>query len=290
MHICKIGKCQLGFSLFLFFFSLVFFARPTIAVDATDTQSARVLASSAYFQIDANRFDQAQLTEALVKLDQAAKLNPDEPFVYLAASLANLVSGYRIGDWYELNSFDAGTLEKSLPLAEKGVKLGPTVSQGYAQLARLHILRKDFANAERNISKAKELDPSNFYPWYFEGIYYEKLRDIASANKAFNEAEVRATRSDQRTNVNRHRSRVASIAHDPVQQEQLLLKNISLSPKDGRFYSEYARFLMCKGRYEESIVQWEKTLTLMPTWSYAQTNLTSARRLAAIEREKRTSC
>lgn len=276
--------------LFMLLLGLAFPAERICAGDSSDVTSARELASSAYYQIDANRFDQAQLSQALMKIGQAAKLNPDEPFVYLAASLANLVGGYRIGDWYELNSFDAGTLEKSLPLAEKGVELGPTVSQGYAQLGRLSILRKDFANAERNISKAKELDPSNFYPWYFEGIYYEKLRDIASANKAFDEAEVRATRSDQRTNVNRHRSRVASIAHDPIQQEQLLLKNISLNPKDGLLYSEYARFLMCKGRYEESIVQWEKTLSLIPTWSYAQTNLTSARRLAAIEREKRTSC
>lgn len=99
------------------------FAGPTVAADATDTQSAKALASSAYFQIDANRFDQAQLTEALVKLSQAAKLNPDEPFVYLAASLANLVGGYRIGDWYELNSFDTGTLENRCPWLRKGYNL-----------------------------------------------------------------------------------------------------------------------------------------------------------------------
>lgn len=289
MRITTINNSRLGLC-FLFFFELVVPAGVTCAVESSDMKSARDLASLAYYQIDANRFDQTQLTEAFVKLGEAAKLNPNEPYVYLAASLANLVNGFRIGDWYELSSFEVGTIEKALPLAQKGVELGPTVSQGYAQLARLYILRKDFASAERNIAKAKELDPNSFYPWYFEGIYFEKLRDIAAARKALDEAEVRATRLDQRNSVNRHRSRVAGIAYDPVQQEQLLLKNISLNPEDGRLYSEYARFLMCKGRYEESIVQWEKTLSLMPAWSYAQTNLANARRLAAIEREKRTSC
>ena len=34
---------------------------------------------------------------------------------------------------------------------------------------------------------------------------------------------------------------------------------------DGRLYSEYAGFLMCKGRYEEAVIQWEKTVRLMPS-------------------------
>lgn len=289
MCISKMSYSRLG-PVFLCLLIFLFPAERIKATDLADVRSARDLASSAYYQIDANRFDQAQLTEAFARLSQAAKLNPNEPFVYLAASLANLVIGFRMGDWYELRAFEVGTIEKAMPLAEKGVELGPTISQGYAQLARLHILRKDFSGAERNISKAKELDPNSFYPWYLEGIYFEKLRDVAASRKAFNEAETRATRPDQRNSVNRHRSRVAEIARDPALQEQLLLRNIASNPKDGYLYSEYAGFLMCKGRYEEAIAQWEKTLEVMPTWAYAQDRLTKARRLAAIEREKRTSC
>lgn len=253
-------------------------------------ESARALAMSAYFQIDGNRFDQAQLADAYAKLEQAEKINPNEPYLFLSGSLASLVEGFRMGDWYELRSFGPGTVEQALPLAEKAVQIAPELGQAHAQLARIYIMKKDFARAQVSIAKAKELEPQSFYPWYFEGIYYEKLRDVDAARAALDQAEQRATQSHQRNSVNRHRSRVAEISRDPALQEQLLVKNIASNPKDGHLYSEYAGFLMCKGRYEEAVLQWEKTLNLLPGWSYAQIQLDKARRMAAIEREKRTSC
>ncbi|MDH5640444.1 MAG: hypothetical protein OEY28_04055 [Nitrospira sp.] len=245
---------------------------------------------SAYYQIDGNRFDRAQLADAYAKLDRAARLNPDEPYLFLSGSLASLLQGFRMGDWYELSSFEVGTVERALPLAEKAVQIAPGLGQAHAQLARIHILRKDFLKAEGSIAKAKALDPGSFYPWYFEGIYYEKLGNVDAAMASLDQAAQRATKEHQRSSVNRHRSRVAKISHDPALQERYLLEVIASSPKDGHTYSEYAAFLMCKGRYEEAVVQWEKVLRLIPAWSYAQVQLANARRMVAIEREKRTSC
>jgi tetratricopeptide (TPR) repeat protein len=253
-------------------------------------ESARELASSAYYQIDGNRFDDAQLADAVRKLDQAATLNPNEPYLYLSGSLTSLLQGFGMGDWYELSSFEHGTVERALPPAMKAVQLAPGLSQAHAHLARLYIMRKDFAKAQISISKAKELDPQNFYPWYFEGIYYEKLRNVDAALTALDAAERRATQQHQRTSVNRHRSRVAEVSRDPALQEQFLVKIIASNPTDGHVYAEYAGFLMCKGRYEDAVIQWEKTVRLMPSWEYAAAQLAKARRMAAVEREKRTSC
>lgn len=272
------------------FLVLGYLVELTSAADPSDAESARKLASSAYYQIDGNRFDRAQLVEAFTKLDQAAKINPNEPYLYLSGSLASLVLGFRMGDWYELSSFENGTVERALPLAEQAVQLAPALSQAHAQLARIYIMRKDFAKAETSIAKAKELEPQSFYPWYFEGIYYEKLRNVDAARTALDAAELRATQQHQRESVNRHRARVAEVSRDPALQEQFLVKNIASNPNDGRLYSEYAGFLMCKGRYEEAVIQWEKTMRLMPLWPYAEAQLAKARRMAAIERDKRTSC
>ena len=262
----------------------------TRAVEPTAEESARELAMSAYYQIDGNRFDQAQLMDAYTKLDRAARLNPNEPYIFLSGSMVSLLQGFRMGDWYELSSFETGTVEQALPLAEKAAQIAPTLGQAQAHLARIHIMRKDFAKAQVSIAKAKELDPQSFYPWYFEGIYYEKLRNVDAAMVSLGQAEQRATKEHQRSSVNRHRSRVAEISRDPALQEQYLVKAIASNPNDGHTYSEYAGFLMCKGRYEEAVTQWEKVLRLMPTWSYAEAQLAKARRMVAIEREKRTSC
>jgi tetratricopeptide (TPR) repeat protein len=279
----------------VFFALQVFFipgyvAEQACAAESKAVESARELASSAYYQIDRNRFDRAQLADAFAKLDQAAKINPNEPYLYLSGSLASLVQGFGMGDWYEQSSFENGTVERALPLAEKAVQLAPTLSQAHAQLARIYIMRKDFAKAQKSIARAKELEPQSFYPWYFEGIYYEKLRDVEAAITALNAAEQRATQQHQRNSVNRHRSRVAEVSRDPALQEDFLVKIIASNPNDGHVYAEYAGFLMCKGRYEDAIIQWEKTVHLMPSWTYAETQLAKARRMAGIEREKRTTC
>ena len=289
-HYGKSRPWPIVFFILQIFLVLGYLVEPTSAAEPKDVESARELASSAYYQIDGNRFDRAQLAEAFAKLDQAAKLNPNEPYLYLSGSLASLLQGFRMGDWYELSSFENGTVERALPLAEKGIHLAPQLSQAHSQLARLYIMRKDFARAQISIAKAKELEPQSFYPWYFEGIYYEKLRNVDAARSALDAAELRATQQHQRNSVDRHRSRVAEISQDPALQEQYLVKNIASNPNDGHLYSEYAGFLMCKGRYEEAVVQWEKVVHLMPSWAYAETQLAKARRMAGIEREKRTTC
>ena len=75
-------------------FSSGILVEPTSAAEPKDVESAGELASSAYYQIDGNRFDRAQLAEAFAKLDQAAKLNPNEPYLYLSGSLASLLRDF----------------------------------------------------------------------------------------------------------------------------------------------------------------------------------------------------
>jgi hypothetical protein len=70
-----------------------------------------------------------QIGEAFAKLDQAAKLNPNEPYLYLSGSLASLVQGFGMGDWYEVSSFENRTLERAL-LCRVGSPASPRTQPG----------------------------------------------------------------------------------------------------------------------------------------------------------------
>jgi len=263
---------------------LLFLSAPSEAF----AETARELAKSAYFQIEANVFDPSELSSAIQKLNTAQNQNPKEPFVYLTASLAVLVKGYKIGDWYETRNFAEGSVEQSVKLAEQAIGLNRNLGHSYAHLARLRILTKDFKDAERLINKAKELDKDSFYPWYFEGILYEKQGNVQAATRAFATAESKMTMKHQPTMLNNHRQSLAKLTNDTALQEKLLKENIAHAPNNAHLYGNYGQFLMCQGRFREAVVQWEKALSIA-TYPRAVEQLEKAKRFVA-QNKKEGDC
>jgi hypothetical protein len=67
-------------------------------IPVTASGAARELASQAYYDLEDNVFDSATVKAALSKLQQAQREDPRESWVYITASQAALVIGYKIGD------------------------------------------------------------------------------------------------------------------------------------------------------------------------------------------------
>ncbi len=239
---------------------------------------ARELAQSAYFRIEANVFFPEELEKAQEMIEQAYELNPKEPYTRLAASLAILVDGYRIGDWYDRSTFDKGTVERAIEKAREAIALDRGLAQSYAHLARLCIIEDRHKDALDNIRKAKELDRRNFYPWYFEGIVYETIGNARLALKAFAEAEKRVALKHHRRLLNGRRQNVAEMTNNFVEQERLLKENIANEPDDPYVYGNYAFFLKHQKRYDESVVQWENALK-RGRYRHAEEQLEETKRL-----------
>jgi tetratricopeptide (TPR) repeat protein len=235
-------------------------------------------AEEAYYQIEGNVFDRLAINNALAKLEQARRVNPRDPWVYMTASLAVLVSGYTIGDWYSPQTFIEGTIDKALDLAVKAVDADPQESQCHAHLARLRILQGDYKAAWEVLAEAYKRNPNSFYLWYFRGIIAEKMRDAVKGKLYFDEAEQRVAYKYQASLLNIHRQKLAKISGDLAEQERLLKDNIAHSPDKPHFYGNYAHFLMSQERYDEAIQYWQKAIELGP-YLHALEQLEQTKRL-----------
>lgn len=64
-------------------------------------------------------FDDATFQASMVLINSAYETDPNEPWIYIASSLAVMQQGYNIGSWYTQKSFTEGTVEQALQFAEK---------------------------------------------------------------------------------------------------------------------------------------------------------------------------
>jgi tetratricopeptide (TPR) repeat protein len=222
--------------------------------------NARELAREAYEQMVLHVFEPDELEKAVTKLEQARKINPHESFVFVTDSYWTMVQGYKIGDWYEVETFENGTLERSLSLAEEAIKLDPNLPNAHGQMARVLITRKQFDKAQSSIDEMKRIDPENFYYWYYQGILYEKEKNFDVSNHFLDEADKRVPSPFYHSMVTTHRQRIAKMQNDVGKEEDLLKENIKNNPDVPHVYGNYAAFLKCHQRYDEAIVQWENAL------------------------------
>lgn len=232
--------------------------------EAASVKSKDSLAREAYFLIEGNVFNSRKIRRALLKIEEAEKRNPEDPWVYLSSSMAYLVRGYTGGDWYKLKNYEESSVEKSFELARIAVKLDSKESQAHAHLGRLYILAKDFPRARESLHRALRLDEKSFYPWYFKGILFEKQGKWKEAVNLFNEAEKRAKFKYHHMILNSHRGRVALLEGDIVKKEKFLKINIKENPKNIWMYDNYADFLVSQGRYDEAINMWKKAVSIKP--------------------------
>lgn len=259
----------------------IFLALIIAAPTWSDEQSsARELAREAYFEFEANVFNSVAKAAALEQLKRAYAIGPEEPWVLMAASLGNLVNGYRSGDWYEADRFIPSQLELALEFGQRAYEIAPSDPDVMAYAGRLAILTKDFDRAAELTRKAARADIDNFYPWYFNGILLKKLGHAESALAHFEEAEKRAFLPHHYRLVSTHRKHVARMQSNSDREEQLLKEAIVGAPEKARPYGNYANFLERTGRLEEAVQMWEEAIA-RETYPLARKGL--ARTRAALE-------
>jgi tetratricopeptide (TPR) repeat protein len=241
------------------------------------------LAEQAYYEIESDILNRSAVESALAKLQRARTQKPKDPWPYLAMSLAVLASGYKIGDWYEMQTFSKGTVDKALALATKAVEVAPKESQSHAHLARILIIRGEYKKAWNSLNEGYNKNRGNFYVWYFRGIIAEKMRDVAHATSYFDEASKRASHRYQSMLVNLHRENIAKIAGNLQEQERILKENIAKNPNNPHIYGNYGYFLMKQKRYDEAIQYWQKAIELGP-YREAVDRLEETKRLKQLDR------
>lgn len=212
---------------------------------------ASKLAKEAFHTLEKHIYNKEISRKGLKMLNLAANVNPNEPWVYIAASLSALADGYEFGKegypdsgWYEAGTFWHGRLEQAIAIAERALELGPELSATHAYFGRLLIIKNKNQEALMHLDKALEIAPAGFYPLFYKGVYFEKnnkLRvfgemrneaNIEKAQKYFERAKNVVEHKYQYSMINSHLQNIALLKRDKITQKRLLEESKLLKYKN----------------------------------------------------------
>ena len=227
-------------------------------------KKGKSLSKAAYHEIMANVFDYKKIQKAVKNLVKAKELNPSDPWIYITGSMVELINGYNGNDRYDSKNYDEDSVVKGFTLAQHAVQLEPKESMAHSNMARFHILTKNYNLAMSSINLAMKLDRENYSPWFIKGILFEKQKKWDRAKINFGEAEKRATFKYQKMILTSHRINIANQMRNMVEMERLLRLNIHENPENIWMYDNYGDFLMGRKRYKEAKATWEKAVSIKP--------------------------
>lgn len=243
-----------------FIFASVLFLCSSFAT----ASNSRLLAMEAYHKMEESPFDAEVYQRSLELISQAHADNADEPWVYIAASLASMQAGYKVGSWYRGKSFGKDAIDKAYQFAVKAKEIGVNESQAYAHMARMEIIKAEYRKAWELLNQAYRVDNENFYAWFYKAIIHVKKKGYDEAWTYLDEAEKRISHRYQMKLVTRERQGVARKKGDVLLEERMYKKNIEDFPENAYMYGNYGSFLLRNGRPEESIIYYEKAIAITP--------------------------
>lgn len=207
-------------------------------------------------------FDRAVFNESINILDSAFKSDQNEAWVYLAYSLAVMQQGYKIGSWYELESFDGRAIDKALEFATKANELGRDVSQTYAHLALVYIIKSEYKQAWEFLNKAHQIDKDNYYVWLYKSLIYYYMRDYEHALLTLENAEMLVQHKYHNKFITREKQRIARKTGNKELEESMYKKNIENFPDNAYMYGNYGAFLYRNKRYAEAVEYYSKAVSI----------------------------
>lgn len=229
--------------------------------------------------LEAHPFAGDKVRPAVRSLQAAARSDPEDPWALLGLARANLVLGYRSGSWFSADSFDEARVDKAQRLVDRALAQDDELSRAYAMQARLQMIAGDYKKAWRTLSRAHELAPDAFYPWYIHGVLHRYYERYDKGRELLQRAQANADHDYQVRWVLRARIDYAEDLGDTGLEERLRREVISRFDDRAHAYGNYGAFLLEQDRYQEAIEQFEKALSIQ-RYPLAKRQLEKARRLA----------
>lgn len=228
------------------------------------SNEAREHAMKAFFMMEESPFDDKVFEKGIQNIKKANEIDPEEEWVFVSASLAALLQGYKIGNMYSSKTFTEESIDKAYEFAEIAIGKGGKQSQTHAQMARVLIIKGNYKKAWMILNKAYKLDEKSFYAWFYRGVISRLMQDYERAEKNFIEAQNNISHKYQKKLVTRQRQYAAEAAGDHEKEEEMLLLNIADFPRNAYMYGNYANFLYRFQRYEEAVDFYVKAIAITP--------------------------
>jgi len=244
------------------FLALTALAWSASAADVPAAARARGIAAEAYATILDHPFEGALLERASNQLQQAEKLNENEPLVWVGVAQLILTGGFRSGDFFDARNYEEGTINKALGFASRAVQLDDASAESHAMMAKLYIITRKYAEAQHELAVAHKLDPDAFKPWLYQAIAYWKQGNARMSQTALTGAEEHAHSDWDHRQALYHREKIAESRGDDVEHERVHKALIALDPKRPWPHGNYGWFLLERRRYDEAVVEFEKAIKL----------------------------
>jgi serine/threonine-protein kinase len=152
------------------------------------------------------------------------------------------------------------SLQTAIESFNRAIELDPRYADAYARLGEAHLLlyrltrrADDLALAERNATKARDIDDARPAAWITLGMIHTQLRKFAEAEQDFSSAIARAPRSSL---AYRELARMEQQRRQPDKAEAKYRKAIELQPDDWSNYSFLGGFLLAAQRFPEAEQAW----------------------------------
>jgi tetratricopeptide (TPR) repeat protein len=152
------------------------------------------------------------------------------------------------------------SLQTAIESFNRAIELDPRYADAYARLGEAHLLlyrltrrADDLALAERNATKARDIDDARPAAWITLGMVHTQLRKFDEAEQDFRSAIARAPRSSP---AYRELARMEQQRQEPDKAEANYRKAIELKSDDWSNYSYLGGFLLAAQRFPEAEQAW----------------------------------
>jgi Tfp pilus assembly protein PilF len=235
-------------------------AWPAAGADLAATARARSIAAEAYATILDHPFEGAVIEKASNQLEQAEKLNANEPLIWVGVAQLILTRGFSSGDFFDARYYEERAINEALSFASKAVQLDSANAESHAMMAKLYIITRKYDDAKHELAVAHKLDPDAFKPWLYQAVVLWKTGNARLSLTALTAAEEHAHSDWDRRQALYQRETVAKSRGDEIEHERLHKALIALDPGRPWPHGNFGWFLLKHRRYDESISEFEKAI------------------------------
>lgn len=203
-----------------------------------------------------NRRTSADIAQAIAYFRRAIQADPD-----YAPAWSAVAEAYTVLRDYNSDAPPDAHYEDALAAAERAVALDPQQSRGHAVLGLLNEMHWRWADADRELRRALELDPSDATARQWRAMYLWFVGDMAGAL-----VEMRRARDLDPLSpiINADLGRALLYAGDVDAAIEQARATIALEPRFALAHAFLAGALRAKGRSEDAIAEARMAVALTP--------------------------